>query len=158
MPEATMTPAPSDPPHIVLFVEDEPLLRLNAAEALNAAGFGFVDAADAGEALRKLRQAPDEITVVVMDLGLPDLPGEELARRLRQIRSDLPLLVASGYSPRRVRSLFAGMDGVVLLEKPYGTDELVAAVAKLIDASPPGRGSDQGATAPHPGPHVAAGE
>ena len=143
MPEATVTSAPSDPPRTVLFVEDEPLLRLNAAEALEANGFRFAEAADAGEALRKLQESPEEVAVAVIDLGLPDLPGDELARRLREIRSGLPIVVASGYSPRRLRSLFAGMDGVAFLEKPYGTDELVAAVGRLISAAPPAMAAEQ---------------
>jgi len=136
MPEAATTPAPSDMPCAVLVVEDEPLLRLNAEEALSAGGFRCVGAADAGEALQKLRQSPGEIAIAVIDLGLPDLPGEALARRLREIRSDLPIVVASGYSPRRLRSLFAGMGGVAFLEKPYGTDELVDAVRAIVDARP----------------------
>lgn len=157
MPEAAMTPAPSDPPRIVLFVEDEPLLRLNAAEALNAAGFGFVGAADAGEALQKLQQSPGEVAVAVIDLGLPDLPGEELARRLRQIRPRLPIIVASGYSLRRLRNLFAGMDGVTFLEKPYGTDELVAAVGGLVDLPPQAAAVTERVPLVQ-GPRLAAGE
>ena len=113
-------------------VEDEPLLLLHAAEALQPAGYRVVGAARAKEALAHLRQLADEVAVAVIDLGLPDLPGEQLARQMREIRPALPIVVASGYSRRRLKSLFAGMDGVVFLEKPYGTAELTAAVEGLV--------------------------
>ena len=132
---------PESPP-LVLMVEDEPLLRLHAAEALPPAGFRLVAAARADEALAQLRQLAGEVAVAVVDLGLPDLPGEQLARQLREIRPALPIVVASGYSRRRLRNLFAGMDDVVFLEKPYGTAELLAALERLHIAPDPSAGAE----------------
>lgn len=126
-------PQPDAPP-LILMVEDEPLLLMNAAETLPSAGFRLVGAARADEALSQLRQLADEVAVAVVDLGLPDLPGDQLARRLREIRPALPIVIASGYSRRRLKSLLGEMDRLAFLEKPYGTAELTAAVQSLCAA------------------------
>jgi CheY-like chemotaxis protein len=77
----------------VLVIDDEPLIRSFTTRALRAAGFAVAEAAGGREGLRiALSDSPD---VVLLDLGLPDLEGAEVLRRLRDERPDQAVLVWS---------------------------------------------------------------
>jgi len=114
---------------LVLIVDDEPQVRRFLRTSLPAAGFRWVEAATGAEALRLANQyVPD---VVLLDLGLPDMEGREVARALRQW-SAAPILVLSarGQEREKVELLDAGADDY--LTKPFGFDELVARIRAAL--------------------------
>lgn len=135
-----MSTAPPGP--LVLIVDDEPQVRRFLRTALPAAGYRFVEAENGAEALRLAEQyVPD---VVLLDLGLPDMEGREVARALRRW-SKVPILVLSarGEERQKVELLDAGADDY--LTKPFGFEELVARiraalrrVARAASADPSG--------------------
>jgi CheY-like chemotaxis protein len=87
---------------VVLVVDDEPLIRMNAADMLTDAGWTAIEAADAAEALALLEAHP-EVTVLFTDINMPgDMDGLDLARRVHDLRPDVHLIVTSGkMRPRR---------------------------------------------------------
>jgi two-component system KDP operon response regulator KdpE len=108
---------------LVLVVDDEaPIIRALTA-ALTARSYRTVVARDGGQALD--RAAVDDPAAVILDLGLPDIDGIEVLRRLRQW-SDVPVIVltAEGADDRKVRALDDGADDYVT--KPFSTPELLA--------------------------------
>jgi DNA-binding response OmpR family regulator len=115
----------------VLLVEDEPLIRLVTAETLGDAGFVVEEAANAAEAMAKMRAPGAYPHAVIIDLGLPDQPGDVLARNMREIRGDLPILFASGRDRGEIARLFQGDDNVRIVGKPYTGEELVDALSEL---------------------------
>src|SRR5688572_29763594 len=102
----------------ILVVEDEFLVRMFAVDALEDAGFRVLQAGTAAEAIQALRGAPD-VRAALVDIGLPDRPGDELAAEIHALRSDLPIIIASGRSGRELRERFAGNPHVAILVKPY---------------------------------------
>ena len=107
----------------LLVVDDEPLIRMDLADALREAGFLVHEAGDGLEALETLaRQA--QIHLVLTDVQMPRLDGFGLARRLRAERPGLPVVLASG---------FVRADGVPadladlgpVLAKPFPLDVLL---------------------------------
>jgi two-component system, OmpR family, KDP operon response regulator KdpE len=113
-----MTPAP-----LVLVVEDELPIRRFLRASLAAEGYR-VEEADTGEKALKVaaRQAPD---VVLLDLGLPDLDGREVLRRLREwLAAPVVILSARDQEAEKVAALDDGADDY--LTKPFGTAELLA--------------------------------
>jgi two-component system KDP operon response regulator KdpE len=107
----------------VLVVEDEAALRRFLRPSLVARGYRVIETATGEESLAMIRQyVPD---VVLLDLGLPDLDGLEVTRRVRQ-ESHVPIVVLSarGQEADKVSALDAGADDY--LTKPFGMDELVA--------------------------------
>lgn len=109
----------------VLVVDDEPTLLRTLAILLRSRGYEVSTAPDGATALRAADQAhPD---VVVLDLGLPDLDGVEVVRRLRAW-TPVPVLVLSGRldSREKVAALDAGADDYVT--KPFDVEELLARV------------------------------
>ncbi len=107
----------------ILIVDDEPQIHRFLGPALAAAGFTVAGARDGAEGLRLIAaRAPD---LVLLDLGLPDLDGEEVLRRLRAF-SGVPVIVISarGREAEKIAALDAGADDYV--EKPFALGELLA--------------------------------
>jgi two-component system KDP operon response regulator KdpE len=109
----------------VLVVDDDAVLRSTLRIALQTEAHDVVLAGDGRTALQALRE--DEPDLVLLDLGLPDLSGVEVLRRLRTW-STLPVVVLSARdgSDDKVQALDLGADDYVT--KPFGTAELLARV------------------------------
>lgn len=112
----------------ILVVEDEFLVRLFAVDALEDAGFRVIQAGTAAEALKALNGAP-EVRAALVDVGLPDRSGEQLAAEIHALRADLPIIIASGRSGRELREQFAGNPRIAILVKPYTGPLLLEALA-----------------------------
>jgi CheY-like chemotaxis protein len=116
------------PTAAILVVEDELLVRMFAVDALEDAGFRVLQAGTAAEALQALQGSPD-VRAALVDIGLPDRPGDQLAADIHAMRADLPIVIASGRSGRELRDAFAGNQRVSILVKPYTASLLLDALA-----------------------------
>lgn len=114
----------------ILLVEDEVLVRIFAVDALEDAGFSVEQAGTAADALQMLNNLPG-VSAAVVDLGLPDRSGDQLAAEMRKLRAELPILIASGRSERELKDHFAGDGRVAILVKPYTASMLVEALRSL---------------------------
>jgi two-component system, OmpR family, response regulator len=113
----------------VLVVEDEHAIASLVRTYLTREGYRVVCVGSGGEALTELmRQSP---RIVVLDIGLPDMDGFEVCRRIRS-RSTVPIvmLTARDEEPDRVAGLEVGADDYVL--KPFSPRELVARVKAIL--------------------------
>jgi two-component system KDP operon response regulator KdpE len=123
---------------VVLVVDDEPHLVRTVAINLRARGDQVEVAGDGRSALQALHDGNPDL--VVLDLGLPDLDGTEVLRRIREV-SDVPVIVLSARtdSVDKVEALDLGADDYVT--KPFGMDEFLArvrvALRRTRDASEP---------------------
>ncbi len=112
-------------------VEDEPLVAMMAVEALSDAGFAAEEAATSADAVAKVRANLAGFDAVILDMGLPDRRGDQVARDLRAMRADLPIVIASGYDRAPLQALFASDSRVVVVAKPYVSSDLRDALASL---------------------------
>jgi two-component system KDP operon response regulator KdpE len=113
----------------VLVVDDERAIRRYLRAALNAQGSVVSEAASGEEALRAAAlERPD---LIILDLGLPDLDGIEVTRRIREW-SQIPILILSVREQEgdKIAALDAGADDY--LTKPFGTGELMARIRAAI--------------------------
>ncbi len=108
---------------VVLVIEDEPQIRRFLRTSLGAEGFDVEEAAGGKDGLAMAASCRPE--VVILDLGLPDMDGVEVMRRLREW-SAVPVIVLSARAQEKdkVAALDAGADDYVV--KPFGIGELVA--------------------------------
>ncbi len=129
----------SDVRALVLVIEDEPQMRRFLKASLESHDFGLVEAVNAREGLSQATgRNPD---VILLDLGLPDLDGIELTRRLREwSRTPIIVISARGREQDKIAALDAGADDY--LTKPFGIGELLARlrVALRHAAAPDGGG------------------
>lgn len=112
-------------PDLILVVDDEPGIVRALTAALRARGHRVAAATTGGEALSEA--AHHSPAVIILDLGLPDIDGIEVCRRLRQW-TDTPIIVltAEGGESRKIEALDEGADDYVT--KPFSTPELLARV------------------------------
>ena len=127
---ATSNGSSAHPPR-VLIVEDEALVRMFAVDALEDAGFAIAEAASATDAMQALQSDATSIRAVVVDLGLPDRPGDQLAADIRRQWPQLPILIASGRSERELKDRFGIDTHVAIMVKPYTGPMLLQALQSL---------------------------
>jgi CheY-like chemotaxis protein len=113
---------------VVLIVEDEFLLRMNAIDMIRGAGFEAVEAADADEAIRILETRRD-ITVVFTDIQMPgSMDGLKLARAVRGRWPPIKIVATSGHINVTEMDL---PDGGRFLPKPYAADQITGLLREL---------------------------
>jgi two-component system KDP operon response regulator KdpE len=113
----------STAPAKILVIDDEPPIRKLLRMGLSAHGYDILEAPNGKTALELLTRKPD---LVILDLGLPDVDGLELLRRIRHRHDNLPIVVLSsrGDEAGKVAALDLGADDYVT--KPFGMEELLA--------------------------------
>lgn len=111
----------------VLLVEDDPGIAASSRDGLIAAGFTVDHVGEGAQALLALNGGDTTIDVVVLDLGLPDMDGQDVAREIRA-GSQVPIVIISarGDEVDRVIALELGADDYLV--KPFGLRELVARI------------------------------
>ncbi len=120
-----------DMPHrnaTVLVVEDEALVRDMIAEELRDAGYDVLEAGD-GEVASGFLTTSEAVDVLFTDIRLPgQLDGWAIARLARQLRSNLPVIYATGYTVDRS----AEVPGAIFLNKPYHPSQIVETIERLL--------------------------
>lgn len=113
---------------MVLFVEDDPLVREAVVPALGQAGFSVKVATNAEEALKVL-ESEGRVDALFSDIMMPGrLNGIELARTVQDRYPDIKVILATGYTDQHVKQ-----EGVTLIGKPYDTDEVVRLLQNAIE-------------------------
>ena len=113
----------------ILVVDDDETIRRTLRINLQARGYEVEEVASGRDALSTLEDAPPDL--IILDLGLPDLDGVEVLRRLRRtLRTPVVVLSARQQSDDKVEALDQGADDYVT--KPFGMDELMARVRSAL--------------------------
>ncbi len=127
-----MVDGPSaNPASRVLIVEDEVLVRMFAVDVLEDAGYVVEQAASGKEALERFASLRGQLAAAIIDLGLPDRSGDEVASEIRAQDTSLPILIASGRSERELKDRFAGDNFIAVLGKPFTEPMLLEVLATL---------------------------
>lgn len=125
----------------ILIIEDEPQIRRFVRAALTAQNFQVFEAESGQQGLTEAAtRKPD---MVILDLGLPDMDGVEIVRRLREWTA-IPIIVLSARAMEsaKIATLDEGADDY--LSKPFGMGELLARIRVALRRSAGGRGLDPG--------------
>jgi PAS domain S-box-containing protein len=102
----------------VLLVDDEETVRGVGREMLQLLGFTVMTANDGREAIDAFKQNP-EISLVILDLTMPKMDGEQCFRELRRIKPDVRVIMSSGYNEQEVAPKFIGKELAGFIQKPY---------------------------------------
>jgi CheY-like chemotaxis protein len=121
----------------ILVVEDEPLIRMIAVEALQDASYCVVEVGNAAAALEQLHGG-GHFDAAIIDVGLPDRPGDALAEEIRATWPDMRILIASGGGGAQLGKRFSADAHVLILAKPYSNYAVCDALAMLgVRPAPP---------------------
>ncbi|MBA1192938.1 response regulator [Pseudomonas entomophila] len=111
----------------LLVVEDDDIVRMLTVEVLDELAYSVLEAEDAATALKILSDPGTVVDLMMTDVGLPDMNGTDLARRVRDERPDLPILFASGYADS-----LEVPEGMHSIGKPYSIDALRDKVQSIL--------------------------
>jgi PAS domain S-box-containing protein len=116
----------------ILVVDDEDIVRRTTQSVLERRGYRVLLAENGQQAVEIFRQLSGEVSLVLLDLTMPVMGGEEAARFLHAIRHDVPILVSSGYNESEVARRFAGSRVAGYLRKPYTAAALLDRVKTIV--------------------------
>ena len=118
---------------VALLADDEPAVRRVGRRMLERLGFEVLLAEDGEQAVRLMREQHDRIVVVILDLTMPGLSGEEAFREMRRIRPDVRVILTSGYNEQDTTARFAGKGLAGFLQKPFQLALLRDRVRAVVD-------------------------
>jgi two-component system cell cycle sensor histidine kinase/response regulator CckA len=115
-----------------LFVDDEPLIRSVGEAMLSDIGFNVIIAIDGLDGLNLFKSNMDAISIVIMDLTMPNIDGDELFREIRKLRNDIPVIISSGYNESEIIARFTDVFPEGFLKKPYTARQLKEKIRALL--------------------------
>ncbi len=117
----------------ILFVDDEPTLAQLGKALLARLGYRVTAATDPAAALEMVRTDPKGFDLVVTDMAMPKMAGDQLAEKLLEIRPDLPIILSTGYSEKISKITPSEIGICSILMKPADSIGLAVAVRKALD-------------------------
>jgi two-component system, cell cycle sensor histidine kinase and response regulator CckA len=117
-------------------VDDDISVRRIVGKMLTSLGFSVIDAAGGRLGLRALEQRAREIALVLLDMTMPDMDGEETLRAIRRV-SPVPVVLMSGYGESEAMLRFASQRLSGFLQKPFTAQQMGEVLSQALE---PGRG------------------
>jgi PAS domain S-box-containing protein len=134
-PQTTVeTPFPGKRDTLVLVVDDDETVRLVTGAILERAGYRVVMASDGRDAVDIFKRRQDEIGIVLLDMTMPVMGGEESFRELRQINPRIPVVLSSGYNEQEATNRFVGKGLAGFVQKPFDARTLLAKLDEALRA------------------------
>ncbi len=118
----------------VLVVDDDPTVRSLAESVLQEAGYTVELAENGLHAVERLRYLGDAVSLILLDLTMPQLGGAEAALELRRLNPNIPIVAMSGYGDVEVMERFSGSEVDDFLPKPFRPDQLAAKVREVLSS------------------------
>jgi two-component system cell cycle sensor histidine kinase/response regulator CckA len=114
-------------------VDDESIIRELLAEMLTVHGYTVIPASNGVEALASYKSNAEKISLVISDLGMPTMGGNELFFHLKKLNNDIKLILASGYLEHssKTEMLENGIKRVVT--KPFHIEEVLTTIREVLD-------------------------
>ena len=120
----------------ILVVDDEPFVRQAAKAMLERYGYTVLVAENGKEGVDIFRAAVgDTIALVILDMTMPVMSGDETLRNLKLIRPGLPVLLSSGYNEVEAIRRFTGKGVAGFIQKPYSIVDISKAVKAALESS-----------------------
>jgi len=117
--------------HTILVVEDDKGVRDLAVMALSSGGYRVMSAESGKKAVEIFRQNHDTISLILMDVVMPEMNGQEALKRIREVNPEIPCMFMSGYGAE----MFKNHDGVfnaALIRKPFNLSDLLTRIHDLL--------------------------
>ena len=115
----------------ILLIDDEPVVRSVTKTVLEKDGYQVIAVNSGSDGLDAIRKHP-EISMVLLDMSMPEMSGTQVMKELVKIRPRMPVLVSSGFSESEVESQFADFDIAGVLQKPYTSWRLSSRVKEVL--------------------------
>ncbi len=129
---STAHPAPTKGGERILFIDDEEMLVELGESMLKRLGYKPVAMTSAVKALEVVKQEPHAFDIVITDMTMPDIQGTQLAKKIKAIRPDLPIILVTGLSSISDADNVSAGEIDELLSKPMSMNAMAQAIQKLL--------------------------
>lgn len=116
----------------ILVVDDDATIRALTKRILEMGGFDVLTASDGREGVDMFREHREEIKAVLLDMTMPRLNGEETFWEMRQIQSNVKVVLTSGYNEQDATNRFAGKGLAAFIQKPYQAKDLMDIFRRIL--------------------------
>jgi CheY-like chemotaxis protein len=118
---------------MILLVDDEEMIQMVARAMLQKLGYGVIVAASGAEAVDIIDRDGSNVNMVILDMIMPGMDGNQTFDRLREMRPDLPVLLSSGYAidGQAIEIMHKGCNGFI--QKPFSISELSQKIRDVLD-------------------------
>jgi signal transduction histidine kinase/ActR/RegA family two-component response regulator len=120
----------------ILVVDDDIMLLDVTKRGLNSLGYHVTIETSSLEAIRKFKAHPDEYDLVITDMSMPEMDGDEMCLAMRAIRSDIPMIMCTGFSAQMTEHIAQKKGFEAFLMKPVQLGDLARVVRRILDAEP----------------------
>jgi two-component system, cell cycle sensor histidine kinase and response regulator CckA len=124
----------------ILVIDDEEVVRSVIRETLEGAGANVDTAPDGQQGLARFGELADELALVLLDLTMPKMGGDDVLAKIRERREDLPVVIMSGYTEQEVTRRIGAAGVTAFLQKPFVPGALRELVARILGTGAAGRG------------------
>jgi CheY-like chemotaxis protein len=120
----------------VLVVDDEDVVRRTAKNALQRYGYTVITAANGHEAVELYRRLSDRISLVLLDMTMPLMSGQETLRELQAVDPSVRVILSSGFNEVEAIRRFVGSGLAGFVQKPYHAATLAGKVREILNGPP----------------------
>jgi PAS domain S-box-containing protein len=118
----------------ILLVDDEETIRSVTRRMLERAGFTVVTCDNGKEAIQLFKDLGDHLSCVLMDLTMPQMDGDVASHEMFRIRTDIPIILSSGYNSQDIKNRFAGTGLMSFIQKPYSMATLLETLHSVLES------------------------
>ncbi len=118
---------------LVLVIDDEGSVREAVSDILDMIGVAVITAENGREGLAQFQKYQQQIKLIMLDMQMPIMNGEETFKAIRQIDPNVKILFSSGYSESQTLKQFNDFQATTFLQKPYDLDTLITKVEKELN-------------------------
>ena len=141
---APQFPALSSGAEHILFVDDEPAIVAMQEKSLKRMGYAVTARNGSLEALAAIREAPDAYDLVITDMTMPNMTGDQLAAEIKKVRRDLPVIICTGFSEKMVDGTAVLADVDEFMIKPVDRADMAKTIRRVLDGRKKNSGRDAG--------------
>jgi len=126
--------APRGGSEVILVAEDDEAVRTLTSHVLQGAGYTVIEAVDGDDAVNEFMEHRDRIRLVILDVVMPKRSGKEASEAIRKMKSDIRILLTSGYTADIISTKGISEEGLDFMSKPIAPNTLLRKVREVLDA------------------------
>jgi len=134
-PAAESSPTISGHGELILLVDDEACMLETSGEVLRSMSYDVLEAADGEQALALFKMHQHDIALIITDIVMPKMGGVDLAKYVRKLDTDIPIIFATGYDKEHAFSGKSTIDQSIVVNKPFSFELLSQQIRKLLDSA-----------------------
>lgn len=131
LPERLAEPLPTGSEHVLVIDDEPPIIRIQQ-QNLERLGYTVTSRTSSPEALETFGASPDTYDLVITDMTMPRMTGDILARKIKAIRPEVPVILCTGFS-EKIKGHGENLDIEGFLMKPVNQEKLARLVRKVLD-------------------------